>query len=164
MDEDKTPITRETLEREHPALFAQMRTEFNAAGAAAEIARVQAVREASLPGHEKLIEQLAADGKTTGAEAAAQVLAAERGARQAQASAHASDAPAAAPHSAATEQAAVAAASAEADKSLPVEERCKKQWDTDASVRAEFGSLAAFTGYTRANEQGSIRVLGKRAA
>jgi capsid assembly protease len=49
-----------------------------AEGAEAERARIQAVREQSMPGHEKLIEQLAFDGKTTGPEAAVQVLAAER--------------------------------------------------------------------------------------
>lgn len=49
-----------------------------AEGAEAERARIQAVREQSMPGHEELIEKLAFDGKTTGPEAAVQVLAAER--------------------------------------------------------------------------------------
>lgn len=90
-------LTREALERDHPALFAQLATEFTAAGAAAELGRVQAVRAAALPGHEALVEQLAADGSTSGAQAALQVLAAERGARSAAAAAHAADAPPAAP-------------------------------------------------------------------
>jgi ATP-dependent protease ClpP protease subunit len=46
--------------------------------AAAERERIQAVRAQLIPGHEALIEQLAFDGKTTGPEAAAAVLAAER--------------------------------------------------------------------------------------
>lgn len=155
-----TPValTRESLEQEHPALFAQLRTEFTAAGASAEQARVKAVRESSLPGHEKLIEALAADGKTTGAEAAAQVLAAERGARQAQASAHASDAPPAAPGSAAP----ATEAKVEVDASLPVDERCKATWDADPKVRAEFGTLAAYSALVRAEEAGRVKVLGKR--
>lgn len=49
-----------------------------AEGAAAERQRIQDVRAQSLPGHEALVEQLAMDGKTTGAEAAVKVLAAER--------------------------------------------------------------------------------------
>jgi signal peptide peptidase SppA len=47
-------------------------------GAAAELARIQSVRAAALPGHEALIESLAMDGKTSGAEAALAVVAAER--------------------------------------------------------------------------------------
>jgi len=94
-------LSRESLERDHPALFASLQAEFKAAGAAQELARVQAVRAAALPGHEKLIETLAADGKTSGAEAAQQVLAAERSARTTAAAAHAADAPQAAKPSAA---------------------------------------------------------------
>ncbi|WP_051790789.1 S49 family peptidase [Endozoicomonas montiporae] len=47
-------------------------------GRKAETERVKSVFEASLPGHEKLVQSLALDGKTTGAEAALKVLQAER--------------------------------------------------------------------------------------
>jgi hypothetical protein len=47
-------------------------------GAAAEAQRSAAVRAQVIPGHEALIEQLAADGITTGEQAAVRVLAAER--------------------------------------------------------------------------------------
>ncbi len=75
---------------ENPEAAALIRSE----GATAELQRVKDVRAAALPGHEALIEQLAADGKTTGAEAAMAVLAAERNGRQAAAKARADDAPA----------------------------------------------------------------------
>ncbi|HEV7914515.1 MAG TPA: S49 family peptidase [Albitalea sp.] len=93
---DITLVTRESLERDHQALFAQVRSEFLALGATQERDRMKAVREQALPGHEALVERLATDGKTTGPEAAAQVLAAERGARAAATSAHHDDAPKAA--------------------------------------------------------------------
>jgi hypothetical protein len=48
------------------------------AGAKAERERIQAVEAQFLPGHEDLIVKLAFDGKTTGEQAAIQVLAAER--------------------------------------------------------------------------------------
>ena len=48
------------------------------AGAEAERARIRAVEEQSMRGHEELIASLMFDGKTTGGEAAIQVLAAER--------------------------------------------------------------------------------------
>lgn len=53
-------------------------TEGKAAGITAEVERVQAVNAALIPGHEELIATLAADGKTTGAEAALAVNKAER--------------------------------------------------------------------------------------
>lgn len=100
-------ITRELLERDRPDLFAQLRDSFLAQGrtegAAAELARANGVRAALLPGHEALVAALAADGKTTPAEASLQVIAAERQARTAAASAHEQDAPPAAAGSAAPE-------------------------------------------------------------
>lgn len=54
------------------------RAEGHAAGAAAERQRISDVRAQSLPGHEALIERLAFDGTTTGAQAAAAVITAER--------------------------------------------------------------------------------------
>ena len=92
-------MDRQTLERDHPAIVAELRSEFMAAGAAAELDRIQDVRAAALPGHEALIEQLAMDGKTTGAQAALQVLTAHRQKLASAASAHFADAPNAAPAS-----------------------------------------------------------------
>ena len=98
---DQTPVSRESLERDHAALFATLRNEFFAAGAAAETSRVKAVlaEGEGLKGHQALVMRLAVDGKTTGAEAAQAILAADRQALQAAAKAHAEDAPAAAPAS-----------------------------------------------------------------
>lgn len=62
------------LATERPEFAAALRAE----GAAAERSRISAVRAQLLAGHEALIEQLAADGKTTGPEAAVAVLQAER--------------------------------------------------------------------------------------
>ena len=108
-------MDRATLEQQHPALFAQLKAEFSAtatpgadvtaaataAGAAAERQRINDVRAQTLPGHEKLVETLAFDGKTTAAEAAMAVMAAERQRVASAAAAHAADAPAAVPHAAA---------------------------------------------------------------
>jgi ClpP class serine protease len=94
-------ITREAMERDNPALLASLKTEFMAAGVAAELARQAGVRATLVPGHEKLVEQLATDGKTTPAEAALAVNTAVRAAHQAAAKAHADDAPPAAPAAAA---------------------------------------------------------------
>jgi signal peptide peptidase SppA len=165
MDPKTTPaaLTPETLASEHPALFAQLRTSFLAEGAAAERQRIADVRAQTLPGHEKLIDQLAADGKTTGPEAAAAVLAAERQARGAAAKAHFADAPDAAPGATAP---ADASAATKPDPALPLDERIKAEWDGNANLRNEFTSFEAYAGVRRAEERGRLRVLGgnKRAA
>lgn len=72
---------------DNPQAAAVLRAE----GSAGELARIQSVRAAALPGHEALVEQLAMDGKTTGAEAALAVLAAERNRVQAAAKARLGD-------------------------------------------------------------------------
>lgn len=78
---------------ENPEAAALLRAE----GATAETQRAADVRAQTIPGHEALIERLAADGKTTGADAAKAVVAAERQARAAQATARTEDAPKAVP-------------------------------------------------------------------
>jgi signal peptide peptidase SppA len=152
-----TQMTREALERDHPALFASLRTELTATGAQTERDRIAAVRAQSLPGHEALIEAMANDGKTTGPEAAAAVLAAERNVRKAQAQAHADDAPKPAPHAAAPS----AEQPAAEDKSLPVEERAKAAWASDPKLRTEFASQDDYVAWLRADEAGKVRVLRK---
>jgi signal peptide peptidase SppA len=98
------PMDLETLRKDHPALCEALLAEGRALGvtegATAERARILAVEAQALPGHEKLIATLKADGKTTGPEAAACVLEAERAARAAHAGALATDRPNAAPASA----------------------------------------------------------------
>jgi hypothetical protein len=73
----------------NPEAAAVLRAE----GAASERDRIAAVRSQAMPGHESLIEQLAADGRTTGPEAAVAVLAAEKSARANQATMRQAEAP-----------------------------------------------------------------------
>lgn len=94
---DIKDLTRDALQSGNPALFASLQSEFSAAGhaagVAAEIQRRADVLACSVPGHEKLVAELANDGKTTAAEAALKVNAAVRQVHTAAAEAHAKDAP-----------------------------------------------------------------------
>ena len=75
MDENQpTPQTTDEWLAANHEVVASLRAE----GAAAERQRIADVRARSLPGHEALIERLAADGRTSGLEAADAVLAAEK--------------------------------------------------------------------------------------
>ena len=96
-------ITRESLERDHAALVAQIKSE----GAKAEMERAASVRALSIPGFEALIETMAGDGKTTPEQAAMALIHAQKQEAKAAADAHFEDAPAAAPAAAVTDQAQV---------------------------------------------------------
>ena len=74
----------EKLKTEHPAVF----REVLAIGATQERARILAVKAACITGHERLVERLMFDGKTSGDEAALMVNAAERQLRAAQSEAN----------------------------------------------------------------------------
>ena len=103
MPQADNTVTRESFERDHASLMAQLRTEFMAAGAAAELARIQGVFAAGegYAHHTALIQRLAFDGKSTAGDAALAMVAADRAQLKASAAAHASDAPPAAPGAAA---------------------------------------------------------------
>jgi hypothetical protein len=133
------------------------------AGAQAERERIQAVEAATLPGHEALIASLKFDGKTSGGDAALAVNSAERALRAKASATLASESPQPLKPSAAP-TVELSATDPMADHSKPIEERCKAKWDSDAKVRAEFTSLAAFTAMAKAEEAGKVRVLKTRAA
>jgi len=90
-------LTAGELAEHNPALLETIRSEARAEGVAAgatqERVRIQAVLDQSMPGHEAMVKALAFDGKTTGPEAAVQVLAAEKEARRTTLDKHKADAP-----------------------------------------------------------------------
>lgn len=153
------PITIQQVLAEAPDIAEALRAEGTAAGASAERERIQSVFAQSMTGHDALIQALAFDGKTSGPEAAVAVLNAEKKLRTDALADRRADAPAPAPHAAAPQDSPVA----DVDASLPLEDRCKAQWDKDANLRAEFGTLEGFTAYTRGVEKGRVRVLGATA-
>jgi ClpP class serine protease len=172
-------ITRELIEKEHPTIAEAFRAEgetraraavekqasehaaavaaARAEGAAAERARILEVEAQLLPGHEKLIAELKADGKTTGPEAAMAVLKAERATGAAGLQAMLTDG---AKATVAPSRETAPAAAATADDAAPLEERCKAQWDSKPELRKEFGNdFEAFVAFERATEAGQVRYL-----
>lgn len=157
------PFTREQLQAEAPELLQSILAEGHTAGATAERARIQGIEAQAMPGHQALIDALKFDGKSTGADAAMAIVAAEKAQRGAQAAAMAADAPAPLAQIPAPAVQTTAAARDAATEGLPVEDRCKAKYDASADLRKEFGSLAAFTAFTRAEEAGNARILNKKA-
>jgi capsid assembly protease len=165
-------LTREILAAEHPALLDAILDEGRAAGyeegrnrgrlegaiegGQHEQDRIKAVKAVLLPGHEGLIERLMFDGTTTGPEAAALVIAAENEQRVLHLKAHRDDAPPPVAHAVAPDPQATAAA----DAALPLEERCKRAWDRDPNLRAEFGDrYESYLAFSRADAKGSVKIL-----
>lgn len=90
-------MDRESILADHPDLADAFRAE----GATAERERILGIEAQAMPGHEQLIATLKADGKTTPAEAAMQILSAERGKLGNMASRLSADAPNPVQHAAA---------------------------------------------------------------
>jgi capsid assembly protease len=160
IEESKMDLVK--LKAEHPDLYAAVVAEGHAAGltagAEAERARIQAVEAQALPGHEQLIATLKFDGKTTGEQAAVQVLNAERGKTAAKLQALRNDG---------AEAGKVPASGADLTKAdpkkpsadAPVDERAKYAWENDAAARTEFGgSYERFLAYFKASDAGLARI------
>ncbi len=130
--------------------------EGKALGAAAERQRIIDVRAQLIPGHEALIDRLAADGKTTGPEAAMAIVAAEKAAKEAALAAFKADG-----ELGVAQPAAPQAADPATDENLPVEQRAKTAWDKDAKLRAEFGeNFESYLAFRK--HEGSIRILSRK--
>lgn len=147
---EESTMNFEQLKKEHPELVAAIEQGATAgmdekmeaarqAGAVAERERIQAVLDQGkgLPGHDDLIARLAFDGKTTGPEAAVQVLAAEKVARAQGLDQFKAGANQAAPASTAGD-----------GQTKTHDEQLKAKWDADQKMQAEFaGDFEAFKAY-----------------
>lgn len=146
-------MTLDRVVQQYPAIAESLRLE----GAARECARIQSVEEQLISGHETLIQALKFDGKTSGAEAAVKVLAAEKGMRSKMMANLKADAPSLVPmpgiHQAEKQE------PTSPDEQLPDEERYEAQWRKDAQVRTEFISKDAFMAYMKAQANGQVRLL-----
>lgn len=83
-------ISKDMIQQDH----ADIANDFREEGAAAERQRILDVQSQTMPGHEELVNTLMFDGKTTGPEAAVQILQAEKAQKQKLAADMADDAPA----------------------------------------------------------------------
>lgn len=146
-------LTLDALRAEHPEVFQAART----IGANEERERIRAVEAQAMPGHEELIARLKFDGKTTGPEAAVQVLAAERASLAERAERVRRSTVAPVPFAVTPRR--ETSSTQEADSGEPLDEKCKREWAASAELQGEFSSLAAYTAYCKAMQSGSARVF-----
>ena len=134
----------------NPEAAAVLRAE----GANSERDRIAAVRAQAIAGHEALIEQLAADGHTTGPEAAVAVVAAERQVRTTQAAVRLAEAPAPVAFAPAPDALLEAAETAKPEPTA--KELADVARDLVAKARAKGGNLSATDAVAQARRQLSI--------
>ncbi len=128
-------------------------------GSEAERARIKAVQDAHLPGHEKLIASLMFDGKTTAGEAALKVMAAEKAVLAGRAENYIADGQGIdVPVAGIGDDAAGVTPPVD---NLPIEEKTKKKWDSDPELRSNYGgSYGAYLAYVKAVENGQVKIMG----
>lgn len=144
-------VTIEQLRAENPEIVSTLQAE----GAESERARILAVEEQALAGHEALVAEMKFDGTTTGPQAAARIVAAERERRVHQLQAVRDAAPEPLAQAPATDDDRARPAA-----DAPIEDRAKHDWDADAKVRAEFGgAFSAYLAYRKAEEAGRARIF-----
>ena len=119
----------------------------------AERSRILAIDEIATEGHEDLVAAAKADGKTTAAELALQIVKADKAAgRSYLAALETADAGAAAPQ--------VKPTTATTVNNGSVKDRCKAMWDKDAELRAEFGDdFDAYLAFEKAAATGTAKIL-----
>jgi len=148
-----TEITLDLIKRDYPHIAEALVNEGKEQGAAEERQRIMDVEAQSIPGHEELIAKLKFDGKTTGPEAAAQVLAAEKKNRDKVLRELEAESPKPVEPSVETPP---------VTEGLPLEEKAKREWEANEKLREEFlGEFDRYVAYLKAEEEGKARILGK---
>ncbi len=148
-------MTLEELRSGRPDLARALIDEGKAEGAKAELERIKAVEALNIPGHEALIAQLKFDGKTTGPEAAVQVLQAEQANQKKNLKTLETEAPNPAPLSAEIPEKKLKAKTPE------------EMWDDDSEegkkLRADFGNKKeGYLRYLADLDKGKLKVISKK--
>jgi capsid assembly protease len=161
----ETKNTPAALPADVEAMRTQAKAEGFTAGADAERARIQAVEEQLMPGHEELVAKLKFDGKTTGEQAAVQILAAERKKLGSIAADLRTDAPKTAPNSPTEDTTRTGVQKIDGKMS---EEQVKaiaaENWKKNPKLHGEFTSEATYTAFCKAEAAGRIRILNRKPA
>lgn len=165
--EKQAMYTKEMVAAEFPEIAEAFRAEgresvdlsaIRAEAATSERERIKDVHEQATAGHETLIEGMMFDGKSTGGDAAKAIVAAEKSTRTQRLTSMRNEAPKPLAVSASAE----GGAPQVNDQNLSVEDRTKKSWDSDASIRKEFGAYENFFAYERGQASGQVKIYTKQ--
>lgn len=143
-----------TLKEKHPEVAAALRDE----GATAERQRIQDVEATSLPGHEALVQTLKFDGKTSGGEAAQQILAAEKTKLGKVKVARAEDDVPPVEQEPPVVDPKPEPDAEDDEEGKPIEEQAASEFKKSAALRAEFGDVETYTAFRKAEASGRARI------
>lgn len=149
-------LTAESISEQYPAIAEQLRQK----GAAKERERIQAVEQQLISGHEVLVQTLKFDGKTSGAEAAIQILAAEKTLRTHQLAQLKADTPPVLPMAFASDP---MESDTGEDNALPDAEAYAEKWRKSSQLRQEFTREAAYVAFMKAKNNGQLKILTRSA-
>lgn len=129
-------------------------------GAQAERDRLAGIDKVAKPGHEKLVAEAKADGKSTAADVALAINQVEQSQGTAQVNRLVA-ANAALPtiDPAGGQPPAPAAKVEDAGEDLPPEDQAKKDWEARKEIREEFGDLKTYTAYVKSQASGRGRII-----
>lgn len=159
-------ITAVYISTNFPAVADALRAEGRQAGEAAGLAagatkereRILDIEAVALPGYDKIVADAKADGKSTAADVATQIIAAQKTAGVAavdQRRRTESEMPTIVPGT-------DAAGAGKPDPNAPIEDQAKAEWDRSPDVRDEFGgSFTAYLAYRKAESEGRVRRLAR---
>ena len=158
-------ITLSLLEKDASELLEKIRTAAKAEGleegakkgAADELSRIKAVSEQLMIGHEDLISKLMFDGKTTGPEAAMQVLAAEKKIRDT--ALENLNSGAAAPVNAVTAPETEDLDDGQGEDEEFDEDKAAAKFKASKTLKQEFGDQDTYFAYLKATNDGQVKVL-----
>ncbi|AKH39152.1 MULTISPECIES: hypothetical protein [Nitrosomonas] len=143
------PVSIDEIKAAYPEISQALINE----GAEKERARIKSCEEASMRGYENLVASMKFDGKSTGETIALAIVREEQKIRNDKNAAFVSNAPQPVKSDPvnALEKPKDEAKDKVNDQSLPLEERAKAAWDSDAGLRAEFSSFGSYFSFVEAN-------------
>lgn len=125
-------------------------------GAALENERIRSIQALAVPGHEKIIDAAMADPKMSAAQLAIQIVQAEKavGAQALKNAGTDAEASKKIPATSSEES----SDKKKIDENLPLEEKCKAEWESSADLRREFslGGLPAYIAFKK--NEANIRI------
>jgi hypothetical protein len=147
-----------------PDLCAQIQTESMSAGANAERERIGGIEKlgASMKGHDALISEMKADGKTTPEQAAVRIVAAEGALREQQLKG-VKDVESLTGKVPASPTSLGAAAPASTEKPA-TPEGWKTEFESSQALQSEFGSVERYVTFKGAEASGKVRFLKNKTA
>jgi signal peptide peptidase SppA len=182
-EKEDTTVTLDELKTKHPEVYAAAVAEGKTAGATeaavsakqagieegraigatAERERITGIMGAGLAGHEQIVADAIADGKSAAGDVALKIVAAEKVVRGKALENLKADGKQAVVEVPASPDLPKPKAGEEVDKNLPIDQRAKAAWDKSPEIRKEFAdNFEAYLAFEKYSEEGRVRILGKK--